>query len=181
MIRTRTLAASLFAALAASTPLAGNAADLYGENYRYDDSQGYDEGRQYGESNRGRENGYAEEEPRYDEPRYGYRGSTKDGDYLPPVDRAPPFSEYRPDGRYDNNGCAPRWQVRSRMVADGWRNFQRLAVRPNVIILRAQRPNGRAFDLKVDRCSGEVIAQRPARFQGYGAYGPRPHRYGWAY
>ena len=175
MIATRMLAASLFAALAATTPLSAHAADLYGENYRSHD-QDYDDGdgaSRHSESDRGYDNGNGYDE----EPSYGHRGSTKDG-YLPPLDRAPRFSD---NGRYDRNGCVPRWQVRNRLVAEGWRNFQRLAVRDRIVVLRAERSDGRAFNIKLDRCSGEIVAQRPAHHRGYGAYGPGPRRYGWAY
>ncbi len=178
MIGIRTLAASLFAVFAATTPLSATAADLYGENYRPDDGQGYDEDQRYSESERPYDNGYAEGQD-YDQPRY--RGSTKDGEYLPPLDRTPRFSENGYNGRNDRYGCTPRWQVRNRLIGEGWRNFRRLAVRDNVVVLRANRYDGRAFDIKVDRCSGEIVAQRPARLPGYGAYGPGPRRYGWAY
>lgn len=174
MSATRMVAASVFAVLAATAPGSAGAADLYGDNYRYQD-----QGQDYDEAEPPR---YAE---RYRDDGYAYRGSTKDG-YLPPPDRAPRFSD---NGRYDEErygrgdryGCAPRWQVRNRLTADGWRNFERLAVRDRVLVVRAERPNGRPFDLKLDRCTGEIVDQRPSYSRGYGAYAPGPRRYGWAY
>jgi hypothetical protein len=175
MIATRWLPAGLIAAFAFAAPPA-MAADLYGEAPRYEEDYGGD---RYAERYR---------EERYDENGYGYghRGSTKDG-YLPPLERAPRFSDdgygngYGRGYGYGRHACAPKWQIRRRLVDHGWRNFERLAVRPDVVVLRAERPNGRAFDLKLDRCTGEIIAERPARHRGYGVYGPGPRRYGWAY
>jgi hypothetical protein len=179
MMSTRKLAASLIAVIAMATPMTASAADLYGEAPRYEDDDygGRHESRGYGRDYGG---GYDERyryEERYDERRYG---SAKDDGYLPPIERAPRFAEERHRDRYGYD-CAPRWQVKNRLIADGWHNFERLAVRPNVVVLRAERPGGRAFVLKLDRCTGEVIAHRPARWRGYGAYGPGPRRYGWAY
>jgi hypothetical protein len=94
------------------------------------------------------------------------------------MERAPHFSEDRIERAY---ACAPRWQIRNRLQARGWSNFERLAVRPRVVVLRAERPDGRPYVLKLDRCSGHILAERPARFRGYGFYGPGPRRYGWAY
>lgn len=186
MIWTRMLAASLFAVMAAAAPQSANAADLYGEKYRSQDDQDDDDAPRYGERRdygsgdgyNGNGNGYSGNGYSgngYNDDRY--QGSTKDG-YLPPLDRTPRFTENGGSGR---NGCAPRWEVRNRLVSNGWRNFQRLAVRQNIVVLRAERPNGQAFDIKVDRCSGEIVAQRPAYNRGYGAYGPGPRRYGWAH
>jgi hypothetical protein len=172
---TRALTAGLFAAIAWTTPGPTNAADLYGENYRYEQGD-YQEPR-YADRYRGEEDDY--EEGRYNGYGYeGYRGSTKDGEYLEPMDQRPRFSQ---SYGYGYEGCTPRWQVKRRLQADGWRNFERLAVRPRVVVIRAERPNGRPFDLKVDRCTGEVVDQRPARFRGYGVYGPGPRRYGYIY
>lgn len=179
MIRALTVAAGLAAALNTyfSAPEA-KAADLYGEDYRYQE-RAYEEYEDQRTADRYREEPYQE---RYEQvPQHGYRGSTKDGDYLPPMERPPRYSEPRYEHRRDRYACAPRWEVRRRLQADGWRNFERLAVRPRVVILRAERPNGRAFDLKLDRCTGEVLAERPSRTRGYGAYGPGPRRFGWAY
>lgn len=170
MSATRIVAAGLFAALAAMAPGSAGAADLYGDNYRYQD-----QGQDYDDDAPPR---YAD---RYRDDDYAYRGSTKDG-YLAPPDRAPRFSDDRYGyDRGDRYGCAPRWQVRNRLMESGWRNFERLTVRDRIVVIRAERPNGRAFDLKLDRCSGEIVDQRPSFYRGYGAYGPGPRRYGWAY
>ncbi|MGQ0671470.1 MAG: hypothetical protein ACT4N2_01125 [Hyphomicrobium sp.] len=186
MTATRTLAAGLFAAFALLAQGSASAADLYGENYRYQRDDDYDAEPRYADRYGDRDQRYDTDEgyrgdgyrdDRYRDAPYPYRGSTKDGDYLPPPDRRPRFSDA---DRYTQPGCAPRWQVRNRLEAYGWRNFQKIAVRPRVVILRAERPNGRPFDLKLDRCSGEVVDQRPARLPRYGIYGPGPRRFGWA-
>jgi hypothetical protein len=147
----------------------------YGEE-RYDEpryEKGYD-GRYEGSP---ADNGYADGgEGRYDG--HGYNGSVKDGPYLPPMNRPPRFA-YQDQGQ---PGCAPRWHIKNELQRRGWENFERLAVRPRVVVLRAERGNnGQAFVLKLDRCTGEIIARRPMYNRGYGSYGPGPRRYGYAY
>jgi len=177
MVIKASLAAGIIAALSISAPHAASAADLYGPDFRYDNGAYADEDERYAEGYRQDEYRRYDEE-RYAEPRDAYRGSTKDGGYLEPLERAPRFSE----DRYDRaDACAPRWQIRNRLQARGWSNFERLAVRPRVVVLRAERFDGRPFVLKLDRCSGHILAERPARFRGYGFYGPGPRRYGYAY
>lgn len=82
------------------------------------------------------------------------------------------------EGYYDNRGgCLPRQAIRQRLRDDGWRDIQRVDVRGGNVILTAERSNGQIFDLKVDRCNGEVIDARKSRDAVYGEYRPRGRYY----
>lgn len=133
-IRKFVLAASLAASAIAATPLA--AADL----------------------------GYRDQA--YEDPRYSdiYRHPApppppvyRDERYVP----APPPAPYRQEQRHGYqsrpDGCTPRELVRDRLEARGWQEFHDPQPMGNVVHIRARRPNGRLFDLTLDRCSGEVL------------------------
>ncbi len=96
----------------------------------------------------------------YQDPRYSdsYRQPPppvyRDERYAPP----PAFRQeqrYGYDGQRD--GCTPREQVRDNLEARGWQDFHDPQPMGNVVHIRARRPNGRLFDLTLDRCSGEVL------------------------
>lgn len=77
------------------------------------------------------------------------------------------------EGNYDDRrGCLPRQAIRDRLREDGWRDIQRVDVRGGTAVLTAERPNGQIFDIKVDRCSGDIIDARKTR-DVYGEYRPR--------
>ena len=84
----------------------------------------------------------------------------RDG-YAPPHARAEP-------------GCAPKDQIQHQLTRDGWHGFHE----PRVIdrdtaFVKARRPSGRLFEIKLDRCSGDILAARPIepRFYGPNTYG----------
>lgn len=173
---------------------AAHAADLDGEAYAeppYDDSgyagetagpEGYDDPRGYGDPQ-----GY--DAPRaYNAPRqYGAAeplpGSIKDG-Y--PVPMPPPrYSEERrtyqsverierrPLGR---GGCLARWEIRRNLNRSGWSGLRPMGGDGPVVHMLARRFDSSSdFHLRVDRCSGEVIAARPQVLRSF-AYGERPWR-----
>ena len=104
----------------------------------------------------------------YEDPRYSdiYRHPApppvyRDERYIP----APPPPAYRQEQRYGydgqrdgrREGCVPREFVRDRLEARGWQDFHDPQPMGNVVHIRARRPNGRLFDLTLDRCSGEVL------------------------
>lgn len=98
---------------------------------------------------------------------------TRDRGY---ADRDTAYAD-RDDGYYDNRGgCLPRRAIRDRLRDDGWRDIQKIDVRGSNVILTAERPNGQIFDIKVDRCNGEIIDARKAHDAVYGEYRPRPQR-----
>lgn len=81
-------------------------------------------------------------------------------------------------GYYDDRGgCLPRQAIRQRLRDDGWRDIQRVDVRGGSVILTAERPNGQLFNLKVDRCNGEIIDARKTNDGIYGEYRPRDRYY----
>ncbi|MFM2423497.1 MAG: hypothetical protein RL291_2027 [Pseudomonadota bacterium] len=108
------------------------------------------------------------------EPRYGY---------APPPAYAPPPHAYEPPRRAPGRtaGCLPKQVIERELVADGWRDFHAPEVlNSQEAHIRARRPDGRLFQLRVDRCSGEIIAARPLFTPGYGpqtygGYGPRTY------
>lgn len=144
-----------FAAAVLTFPRAASAADLYGDGYAaqtYDDA--YDTG----------DDGYD----------MGARrpGSIKDGYPVPvppPEAGAPPprYAERPPvrveryTERYDV--CLERWEVRSELRRQGWSDVRPMGGDGSIVHIRARRYDSRRpFDLRVDRCSGEVLAARPA-------------------
>ncbi len=137
------------------------AADLYGEGVEppYDDG-GYAEER------------YSEAPPpgdryqeRYDAaPVEPQRGSIKDG-YPVPVP-PPRYSEPAPDryvpARPERFACLERWQIRQQLRRDGWDDIRPMGGDGGFVSIRARRfDSGRLFQLRVDRCSGAVLAARP--------------------
>jgi hypothetical protein len=166
------LTASVLAVLSASAS-AVSAADL-GYNYSPSDrySSPYDDPRYrdlYGTPPRYAER-YEDEERTYREPapapKYGYRDEDEDDLFGP--------RRYAEDYRY-GRGCVPRYEIKRNLIRDGWHDFHALELRPGTASVRARRPNGKLFELRVDRCTGDVVDARPVdRFvPGPYAYGPR--------
>lgn len=91
-------------------------------------------------------------------------------------ERVTRHSDERWEGNYDDrSGCLPRQVIRQRLRDDGWRDIQRVDVRGGNVLLTAERPNGQLFNIKVDRCSGDIIDARKTR-DVYGSYRPRDDR-----
>lgn len=88
----------------------------------------------------------------YEDPRYS-------DIYRHPPPPPPAYRHEQRFGGYDGrrDGCTPREQVRDRLEARGWQDFHDPQPMGNVVHIRARRPNGRLFDLTLDRCSGEVL------------------------
>jgi hypothetical protein len=136
----------------------------------------------------------------YDDPRYAdiYRRPERPPPaFVPPP---PPYAGpvprervYRDDAevppyagphRYSYNeprpgygaACVPREVIRERLSRHGWQDFHDGALQGEVAVVRARRPNGRLFELTIERCSGEIVSAYPLESRVYGpyAYGPRP-------
>lgn len=94
-----------------------------------------------------------------------------------------PYQErYVPD-RFAND-CTPRHVIRDRLYREGWNDFAEIDVRPGVAVVEARRPNGLAYRLKIDRCSGEIVTSRPLAPVPHVPYaydGPRRPYYGYGY
>jgi hypothetical protein len=85
--------------------------------------------------------------------------------------------------------CVRSEQVREQLTDLGWRDFHAgQPVNGQVVMLRARRPNGRLFELTLDRCSGHLVQARPLEARPWGPYAykgpyerpyyaPRPYAY----
>ncbi|MGD9784465.1 MAG: hypothetical protein AB7E80_06210 [Hyphomicrobiaceae bacterium] len=69
------------------------------------------------------------------------------------------YPRYR-ESRHEPD-CVPRDVIRSRLHRQGWRDFDRAQPRGAFVVVEAHRPSGRYFRLRIDRCTGEVLAARP--------------------
>jgi hypothetical protein len=54
--------------------------------------------------------------------------------------------------------CLTRHALRANLFNQGWRDFRGIEPDPDVVGLTATRPNGLVYRLKIDRCSGVIIA-----------------------
>ena len=127
----------------------------------------------------------------YDDPRYAdiYRYP----DERRPVPRAPVYGDryedredYPEPRRYSysdprpsyRGACVPREQIKYRLQDRGWHDFRDPEIRGEIATFIARRPSGHAFELTVDRCSGEIVnVRRLDGPQGPYAYGPGPRRW----
>lgn len=88
-------------------------------------------------------------------PRYGHRGH-----------------HFGPGAYYGRGySCLYPREVWYSLRARGWHGVRPVGRKPGVVFVRASRPNGRSFRLKVDRCTGEILKARPV---GY-SYRPFPY------
>jgi hypothetical protein len=109
----------------------------------------------------------------------------------PPIPREPVYRDHEP--RYDHRRyaetepryrayssgpqCLHRDQIRHGLERDGWHDFRDPQVIDQGTALLSARRNGRLFQLKIDRCSGDVLTSRPLEgYRPYADYGYRPYR-----
>lgn len=134
----------------------------------------------------------AYEDPRYrdlygPEPRV-YSHSQAPRYYEPAPHPVPPAYVYRPGDRYADRGaddwrfaqgCVPRDEIKRRLIDSGWHDFHDLDVSTRATRVKARRPNGDVFALKVDRCNGEIIRADLIERGAIGpyAYGGSQRRY----
>lgn len=55
------------------------------------------------------------------------------------------------------NACQPPAQIHGRLKRQGWWDFHRLRRSGDHFVVRARRPNGTAYELRLDGCSGRVL------------------------
>jgi hypothetical protein len=77
--------------------------------------------------------------------------------------------------------CLERRAVRDGLAADGWHDFQDVALRGEVAVLTARRTGGDVYRLQVDRCTGEVVEARMIERQQRGYYPDRAPQRRWEY
>jgi hypothetical protein len=123
---------------------------------------------------------------------YGYphKGATPPPGYYDDDDEGPPppyakkyddeDEEGPPSRKYGDlppykGSCVRSEQVRDRLTSLGWRDFHSgKAISQSAVRLRARRPSGRLFELRLDRCSGRILEARPLElsplrpYYGYG-------------
>jgi hypothetical protein len=59
------------------------------------------------------------------------------------------------------NNCASHHDIRRDLNEQGWSEFNDVELRGSTALIEARRPNGNLYQLKIDRCSGEILnAQR---------------------
>ena len=175
------LTAGLLAAALTTSATSALAADLeYGRTPNERFSSAYEDPRYrelYGpESHSSRETHTYREQHTYrtdphppTPPGYVYRDSDAYRPYPIPRPVPRPYGYAEPGERHAGH-CLPRGEIRRRLVDDGWREFQDLEVHPDVARVQARRPSGDLYQLKVDRCTGEVIKARLIARGGYGPY-----------
>lgn len=99
-----------------------------------------------------REDGYPQPVP---PPQDGYRQpyqSYKD-DPAPPPPLAP--------RRRVVAECLSKYGIREALNRQGWHEFANVEIRGEVAYMIARNDNGRAFDLQVDSCTGDVFEAQP--------------------
>lgn len=65
---------------------------------------------------------------------------------------------YKRHKRRHASECLSRRGLRANLINQGWRKLRGIAADPDVIGLTASRPNGLVYRLKLDRCTGVIIA-----------------------
>jgi hypothetical protein len=170
----RLLAASVIAAAQLAGATAVPAAELYPPHDPSRPGSSYDD-RRYGDIEADPPLPYAE--PRSHEPYDLPYGRRNPDPYLAPMPYPPRFSDY--PSRYWRHGqiCVPKHEIKRELTNQGWGDFHDLEIRGEVALVRARRPNGRLFEVHVDRCTGEIVHGRRLD-DGYGAYAWRrrtPH------
>lgn len=138
------IAAAIAAALALSAP--AHAADLgYDENGVPYETVGQSYDGDYPVPSANVDDGYIEPgqpaaEVYFDEGQTGY---------------APTYKRHK---RRHAGDCLSRRGLRANLIGQGWRDLRGIAADPDVVGLTASRPNGLVYRLKIDRCSGVIIA-----------------------
>lgn len=164
-ISTACLTAALVLAAALPLSRAASAEDPYDDDYEPTYDAAYND-RYRASGTQGVENYDAP----YDDGGEPLPGSVKDGYPVPmPPPEAnapspPPRYAERPPVRVERyrEACLERWEIRRELRRDGWRDIRPEGGGDGIVHIRARRAgSGRPFDLRVDRCSGEVLGARP--------------------
>jgi len=161
--------------------------DGYGAYDGYDDPRAPPPGGRFGapapDGRRGAYAGRGDEAGRWDDVPASRSGSVKDGYPVPmPAPRVgspPPRHIERPPVRIGRHVCLDHWQIRKRLRWEGWTRVRPLGGEGGIVRMRASRfDSSSVFDLRVDRCSGEVLAAWPRARHFAGRDWHRDHR-GW--
>jgi hypothetical protein len=118
----------------------------------------------------------------YEDPRYADIYTHPE----PPRHLGPPRREYlapMPPHYFDgprrhssapSSNCASHHEIRRDLTEQGWSQFNDVELRGSSALIEARRPNGNLYQLKIDRCSGEILnAQRLGDHRRPYAWGER--------
>jgi len=65
-------------------------------------------------------------------------------------------------GNGDRRGCVAGWQVKQRLIGEGWGGFHLSNYGRDVAVIEATRVHtGRVFELHIDGCTGRTLSSRP--------------------
>ncbi len=166
--------------------------DGWGYDGRGSDGLGYDDerapppGERFGaappDRGGGAYSGRGDDAGRWDDTPAPRSGSIKDGYPVPmppPRAESPPRHVERPPVRIGRHACLETWQIRSRLRWEGWTHVRPLGGEGGIVRMRAGRfDSSSVFDLRVDRCSGEVLAAWP-RARHFAGHDWHRDRRGW--
>jgi hypothetical protein len=76
-------------------------------------------------------------------------------------------------GTWQDRACVRSEEVRDSLTDGGWRDFHDGHEHGDVVTLRARRPNGRLFELTLQRCSGRLVEARPLEPRPFGPFAYR--------
>jgi hypothetical protein len=76
-------------------------------------------------------------------------------EYLAPM---PPqyFDGPRRHSAAPSGNCASHHEIRRDLTEQGWSEFTDIELRGTTALIEARRPNGNLYQLKIDRCTGEI-------------------------
>lgn len=77
---------------------------------------------------------------------------------------------YKKHKRRHAGDCLTRRGLKANLINQGWRDLRGIAADPDVVGLTAARPNGLVYRLKIDRCSGVILAAYLLDQGGNGSY-----------
>ena len=59
-------------------------------------------------------------------------------------------------------GCVPVDRVRARLQREGWSAFRDVALQGEIAVVHARAASGRQYELRIERCSGQLVGARLA-------------------
>lgn len=99
----------------------------------------------------------------------GYQDDDDDDRDGPPPSR---YSGTQPPP-YGGQACVRSEEVRERLTRMGWQDFHGGQKEGDTVTLRARRPSGRLFELRLHRCSGQIADVSPLEPRRFGPYAYR--------
>lgn len=114
-------------------------------------------------------------------------GSIKDGYPVPVPEPRAADRTYGGVERYDRRpprhyapryACLEAWQIRRKLRHEGWRQIRPEGGHDGIVHIRARRfDSSSVFRLRVERCSGEILAAKPYYLRSFADGDRRPWQY----